>query len=401
MSVSYHRGSGSGSSSAGAAASNGPPGSQYRIPDELQEILLDFTVNYLIEQPSDIARFGVEYFVKLTATRSNKNEDADHSDDESMLSDEEIRRNGLNIQSTARRKSVFAETYDPEEEDDDELSAIHPKTDLQRKALKEAVKEILLFRSLEPDQLNEVLDAMFEYKVKSGDNIIRQGDDGDNFYVVESGLYNIYVNTANGNQLVGKCEDSGSFGELALMYNMPRAATIQASDDGTLWALDRQTFRRIVLRNAFQKRKMYEALIENVPLLSALSDYERMNVADALIPKTYASGEVIVRQGDAAHGMFFLEGGICEVFVESGRGNRKKVSDIEKGGYFGELALVTHKPRAATVVAQSDVRLAFLDVNAFERLLGPCMELMKRNVNDYEQQLLLVFGSKTNISDVR
>ena len=51
-----------------------------------------------------------------------------------------------------------------------------------------------------------------------------------------------------------------------------------------------------------------------------------MNVADALIPKTYASGEVIVRQGDAAHGMFFLEGGICEVFVESGRGNRKKIS---------------------------------------------------------------------------
>lgn len=401
MSVSYHHGSGSGSNSAGAAGSNGPPGSQYRIPDELQEILLDFTVNYLIEQPSDIARFGVEYFVKLTATRSNRNEDADHSDDESMLSDEEIRRNGLNIQSTARRKSVFAETYDPEEEDDDEQSAIHPKTDLQRKALKEAVKEILLFRSLEPDQLNEVLDAMFEYKVKSGDNIIRQGDDGDNFYVVESGLYNIYVNTANGNQLVGKCEDSGSFGELALMYNMPRAATIQASDDGTLWALDRQTFRRIVLRNAFQKRKMYEALIENVPLLSALSDYERMNVADALIPKTYASGDVIVRQGDAAHGMFFLEGGICEVFVESGRGNRKKVSDIEKGGYFGELALVTHKPRAATVVAQSDVRLAFLDVNAFERLLGPCMELMKRNINDYEQQLLQIFGSKTNISDVR
>ncbi len=52
---------------------------------------------------------------------------------------------------------------------------------------------------------------------------------------------------------------------------VPRAATIQAAVDGTLWALDRQTFRRIVLRNAFQKRKMYEALIENVPLLSALS----------------------------------------------------------------------------------------------------------------------------------
>lgn len=215
-SVSYHPGMGAASSSASAGGQGG--GSQYRIPDELQEILLDFTVNYLLEQPGDIARFGVEYFVKLTAARNNKNED-DHSDDESMLSDEEIRRNGLNIQGTARRKSVFAETYDPEEDEQDQDCVVYPKTDVQRKALKESVREILLFRSLEPDQLNEVLDAMFEYKVKAGDCVIRQGDDGDNFYVVQQGLYNIYVNTPNGNQLVGKCENSGSFGELALMYN--------------------------------------------------------------------------------------------------------------------------------------------------------------------------------------
>ncbi len=65
------------------------------------------------------------------------------------------------------------------------LQIIHPKSDTQRKALKEAVKNILLFRSLEPDQLNEVLDAMFEFVVSEGDFIIRQGDDGDNFYVVE------------------------------------------------------------------------------------------------------------------------------------------------------------------------------------------------------------------------
>ena len=63
-----------------------------------------------------------------------------------------------------------------------------------------------------------------------------------------------------------------NFTEFFLCFlSVPRAATIQASTDGVLWALDRQTFRRIVLRNAFQKRKMYEALIENVPLLSELS----------------------------------------------------------------------------------------------------------------------------------
>lgn len=80
-------------------------------------------------------------------------------------------------------------------------------------------------------------------------------------------------------------ENSGSFGELALLYNMPRAATIQAITDGSLWAMDRQTFRRILLKSAFKKRKMYEALIESVPMLKALQPYERMNLADALVPR--------------------------------------------------------------------------------------------------------------------
>ena len=65
------------------------------------------------------------------------------------------------------------------------FQVVHPKSDSQRKSLLEAVKEILLFRSLDSEQLNEVLDAMFERKVTPNEYIIKQGDDGDNFYVVE------------------------------------------------------------------------------------------------------------------------------------------------------------------------------------------------------------------------
>lgn len=81
------------------------------------------------------------------------------------------------------------------------------------------------------------------------------------------GRYNIFV---NGNH-VGSYEDEGSFGELALMYNMPRAATIQAVSSGVLWAMDRNTFRRIVLKTAYQKRKAYESLLESMPILATLS----------------------------------------------------------------------------------------------------------------------------------
>lgn len=81
----------------------------------------------------------------------------------------------------------------------------------------------------------------------------------------------MFVTTESGEtKQIHTYQDNGSFGELALLYNMPRAATIRASTNGRLWAMDRQTFRRILLKSAFKKRKMYESLIDSVPMLKSL-----------------------------------------------------------------------------------------------------------------------------------
>ncbi|GAB6026836.1 cAMP-dependent protein kinase type II regulatory subunit [Chamberlinius hualienensis] len=303
----------------------------------------------------------------------------------------------------SRRKSVFAEHYDPEKDDDEgEVKVIHPKTDEQRRCLAEAVQNIFLFRSLDYEQSMEVLDAMFERKVATGEYVIRQGDDGDNFYVINCGIYEVFVSREGEEKHVGTYHHQGSFGELALMYNVPRAASVRAAIDGSLWAMDRQTFRRILLKGAFKKRKIYESLLENVPMLRTLESYERMNLADAFIPKIYEDGQQIIRQGDQADGMYFVENGRVRITVHSQDDDKEcEVSQIANGGYFGELALVTHKPRAASAYAVGKTRLAFLDVQAFERLLGPCLEVMQRSIDDYEEQLVKIFGSKANLSDVR
>ena len=87
---------------------------------------------------------------------------------------------------STRRKSVFAEAYDPEDDDEEEgVKQVFPKSDEQREQLSNAVKNILLFRSLDKEQMQEVLDAMFEKAVAQGDVVIKQGDDGDNFYVIK------------------------------------------------------------------------------------------------------------------------------------------------------------------------------------------------------------------------
>ncbi|XP_076304119.1 cAMP-dependent protein kinase type II regulatory subunit-like isoform X1 [Tachypleus tridentatus] len=384
--------------------------SRVEIPPELTNLLLEFTVDVLIKKPTDITDFAVNYFTKL---RDEKQKNSSHFLQPSSsgiatthINEEDMIGGNQLIEPPnrfIRRKSVFAEHYDPEEdEDDDSLKTVYPKTDEQRQRLGEAVENILLFRSLDEQQMQQVLDAIFEKKVKPGQVVIRQGDDGDYFYVVQNGVYNIYVSTeAEKNKLMGTYENSGSFGELALMYNMPRAATIEAATEGSLWVMSRQVFRKIVLKSAFKKRKEYETLLEKVPMLQSLEPYERMNLCDALMPKTYTDGEIIIKQGDAADGMYFVEEGMVRIVMMSESDEEKELSRLTKGQYFGELALVTHKPRAASAYAIGNVRLAFLDVHAFERLLGPCMDILKRNIDQYEEELIRVFGSKNNISDLR
>jgi len=387
----------------------------FEIPPGLTDLLQEFTVAVLRSRPSNLESFAAEYFQDLNERKNGSagaskpsglrfSEDTVIASHKDQFSDDDSDFAPPVMKD--RRKSVSAERYDPEADDDEDYEkVVNPKSDDQRKRLMESIKNILLFRSLDHEQMQEVLDAMFEKSVKAGDYIIKQGDDGDNFYVIDNGNYDIYVDVSGKQKLVGNYTNEGFFGELALMYNMPRAATIMASSKGVVWALDRQTFRRIVLKTAFMKRKRYEKLIESVPIFSQLDMYERMNVCDALTSRGFNDGDKIITQGDKADMMYFIEKGSVRVCMTNKSDPKateeQEISRIEVGGYFGELALVTNKPRAASVYAVGHVEAAVLDVNAFERLMGPCMNIMKRNIEQYESQLTKVFGNKANISDLR
>lgn len=374
---------------------------ELEIPGGLTDLLQEFTYQVLSEKPDDIDEFAANYFMKLKIKEKRSKDGpkkkskgvsfhaeengGDNSDDEDDEGDIEPPKNRY-----ARRQSVCAEPLNPDSDDDgDENPIVYPKTDEQRKRLNEAVKNILLFKNVAVEQLNEVLDAMFERKVQPGDHVIDQGDDGDNFYVIDKGIFDIYVKIDGNDKLVGAYNGKGSFGELALMYNTPRAATIVATSEGILWALDRNTFRRILLKAAAKKRKIHEKLLEQVPMLKEVTDYEIMNLADALQSRTFKDGDCVIQQGDEADCMFFVESGVASIRIRNQDDPTEEVelTQCTKGGYFGELALVTHKPRAASVYAVGDLITAVLDVHAFERLLGPCMDIMKRNIDGYEDQL--------------
>jgi cAMP-dependent protein kinase regulator len=128
------------------------------------------------------------------------------------------------------------------------VARVVPKTEDQKKRIISRVTQSFLFNSLEDSELNTVINAFEEKKFSKGDYVINQGDHGDVLYLVETGKLSCYKKfpKEDAPKFLKHYFPGEAFGELALLYNAPRAASIQADEECTLWALDRETFNHIV-----------------------------------------------------------------------------------------------------------------------------------------------------------
>ena len=172
---------------------------------------------------------------------------------------------GANRKPRARRMGQAAEptTGVVGGADDGPVVPAQRKPEETRARIKRAVKAHILFNRLEPEQFDLLVDVMTEHAVPAGTVVIREGEKGNHFYVVDQGECDAFSSAvlANGG-LVKSFRPGDSFGELALMYNCPRTATISARTDCVLWSLDRTSFRRILLKENARKARLYEQFLE-------------------------------------------------------------------------------------------------------------------------------------------
>lgn len=245
--------------------------------------------------------------------------------------------------------------------------------------LKSTMEKEMLFSHLEVSELDTLLKAMYPKDYKGGENIITQGEeDGDEFFVMANGRVDIVIGDATVNS-----QSSGSFGELALIYGTPRAATIRATEDMKCFAMDRDTYRAILMGATIKKREIYDAVLLKVELLADCDSWERSQVADALESKNFKDGEVIIKQGEAGNDFYIVIEGTVSVTQTNEKGETGEVAQLGSGKYFGEIALLKDEPRAATVTASGDVKLTCLDKERFERVIGPVADILKRNMENY------------------
>lgn len=169
----------------------------------------------------------------------------------------------------------------------------------------EAMASNFIFSGLDEEQRAVLVDAMERREYGAGETIIRQGDDGDYFYLQASGSCLVLVD----GQPVLTTTAGKSFGELALIHSAPRAATVVVGEDSdtvTAWAIEGATFKHVVMSMAEEKRRRFSAAIDRVPLLGGLAAADRSAVVDSLLPVAVSPGQVVVRQGESAPDRFYI-----------------------------------------------------------------------------------------------
>eukprot|EP01125_Pyxidicula_operculata_P011321 TRINITY_DN3710_c0_g1_i1.p1 TRINITY_DN3710_c0_g1~~TRINITY_DN3710_c0_g1_i1.p1 ORF type:complete len:754 (+),score=158.93 TRINITY_DN3710_c0_g1_i1:48-2309(+) len=294
-----------------------------------------------------------------------------------------------------RRYSVSSESYNPELFRDVKLKVI-PKSDDVRQRIRNTVRGNVLFKHLDDDQLDEVVDAMDEITVEPHQIVIKQGSsfaDDNNMYLINDGELEVLY----GEEVVATLTSGGAFGEIALMYGCPRTATVRTRTQCRLWTLDRNAFRRILMEESIRRRKLYESVLAKVPIFKSLLPYERSKVADALECVTFKDGTVIIAQGSTDTDKFYIieKGEVVCTKVGLEGSSPVEALRLRAGDYFGELALLLNEPRQATVTSVGTVKCLTIGREHFNQVMGPCEDILRRNIGGYKSYEQLITALKS------
>lgn len=123
---------------------------------------------------------------------------------------------------------------------------------------------------------------------------------------------------------------------------------------------------------AVQQRELLRRIktLKRVELFAQMTDEELRKLAVRLKYAPFAKGNVIAKQGTPAqHWLFVIINGEAEVYLEAANGKKRTLNVLSKGSFFGEMSLMTGSPRAASVIAKTDVECYRLDKEAFEEIM--------------------------------
>ncbi|XP_047464976.1 cGMP-dependent protein kinase 1 [Mugil cephalus] len=257
----------------------------------------------------------------------------------------------------------------------------YPKSPQSKELIKDAILDNDFMKNLQLSQIQEIVDCMYPVDYGMDACIIKEGDVGSLVFVMEEGKVEV---TKEGMKLCtmgpGKV-----FGELAILYNCTRTATVRTLSHVKLWAIDRQCFQTIMMRTGLIKHAEYMDFLKSVPTFHSLTEETLSKLADVMEETHYGDGEYIIRQGARGDTFFIISKGTVKVTQgDAVHQDPVPLRELVRGDWFGERALQGEDVRTANVIAAESVTCLVIDRESFKHLIGGLDDVSNKGYEDAE-----------------
>jgi len=277
----------------------------------------------------------------------------------------------------------------------------YPKSDRSRELIKSAILDNDFMKNLELGQIREIVDCMYPVDVPRGHVVCQEGDVGSIVYVTSEGK----VEVSREGKILSTLLPGKVFGELAILYNCQRTATVPAVVECKLWAIEQQCFRTIMMRTGLIRQTEYTDFLKSVPTFMNLPEETLIKIADVLDECIYKKGDYIIRQGGRGDTFFIVSKGRVKVTIkEPNSVEEKYIRSLERGDFFGEKALQGEDVRTANIIADDPegVSCLVIDRESFNQLISNLAEIRTKYVDDGTANRKIQDGfAPVQLSDLR
>ena len=182
--------------------------------------------------------------------------------------------------------------------------------DSETKKLQEVLKRHFFFGNLSIEEIDMVIKNMFYAETQNESYVFKQLDNGSCFFVISQGSVDVIID----GQTKKTLNQYDYFGELALMYNAPRSADIQAKEKCCFWAINKKAFTKVYSEIVTKVSKENQKFLETVALFSSLTEQQKININGHMISQKFVDGEMLVNKGDQADSYFIIKEGSGKFF---------------------------------------------------------------------------------------
>jgi len=299
-----------------------------RRRNRLREIAEDF--------PEFYVRFETNLFTQVALTAAGLHAQEDHHDGE------------IGAKALVRIERMIHEA----------ISALPPVSEAApRLDSSELIGTVPLLNGLPVEVLDQLSRCAKSVTFLAGDIVIGEGERGDALYIITHGVASVY----KGDKEVAILSDGDFFGEMALLGDQVRTATVKAKHPSTLLRLRRRDIMQLAgegtelkrrLINVKEERQAQTELVGIVPLLRGLSSEVLELIVEQTMSVGFKPGDAVMTEGERGDSMYIIIHGVVSVYKAG-----ELIAELKEGDFFGEMALLGEQVRTATVKIKEQTAL--------------------------------------------